>query len=335
MRVGIIGGGFGLYGWLPALVSSPDVEIATLEQYRIKLRLRPELRGLEERITFFEDPSRLLSRCECVVIARRPADQFRFVEELASLGWKGCVVLEKPVAPNPEMAEALLEILERADIRAVVGFSMCETGWAATFGRYLATVEPIHIRVDWRFLAHHHRYSLANWKRRPAEGGGALRFFAIHLVAWLAWAGPWEEVECSPVAMMQDDPAVRFTVKRGSVEVSVLCDTCWNKEPLFAIEASREGRVIEACTLRDPFDESVAGSGSEELAGQDKRVVFLRRIIKDVLRDGGSRPTDFLAHVELWGQIERVRAAGADERLRRVQSRRENGGSRAGDGTTA
>jgi predicted dehydrogenase len=310
MRVGIVGGGFGIYGWLPALVSSHEVQIVTLERYRVQLQLRPELRVFEKRMTFVEDLRRLISRCEYVVIARRPADQFRFVEELASLGWKGCVVLEKPLAPNPEMAEALLEILDHADIRVVVGFSLCETGWAATFGRYLAVAEPIHIRVDWRFLAHHYRYSLANWKRQPTEGGGALRFFAIHLVAWLARADSWKEFECSPLAEVHEDPAVRFTVKRGSVEVSILCDTCWNKEPLFTIQASRHGCVVESCALRDPFDESMAGGSSEELAGQDKRVVFLRRIIIGLLRDGGSRPTDFLAHVKLWGQIERVRPAG-------------------------
>jgi hypothetical protein len=172
-------------------------------------------------------------------------------------------------------------------------------GMVATFGRYLAAAEPIHIRVDWRFLAHHHRYSLANWKRQPAESGGALRFYAIHLVAWLARAGLWKEFECSPLAEVHEDPAVRFTVKRGNVEVSVLCDSCWDKEPLFTIQASREGYAVEACALCAPFDESVAGSGSKELAGQDKRVVFLRKIIKDVLRGGGSSPTDFLAHVRL------------------------------------
>lgn len=99
-------------------------------------------------------------------------------------------------------------------------------------------------------------------------------------------------------------------MKRGNVVVSVLCDTCWNKEPLFAIEASRHGCVVESCALRDPFDESVTGGGLEELVGQDKRVVFLRRIIKDMLRDEGFKPKDYLTHVKLWGQIERVRAVG-------------------------
>jgi hypothetical protein len=310
MRVGIVGGGFGLYGWLPALVSSPTVEIVTLERYRIQLQLRPELRDFEKRVTFVEDLRGLISRCEYIVIARRPADQFRFGEELASLGWKGCVVLEKPLAPNPEMATALLELLDRAGIRVAVGFSLCETPWAAAFAGYLSAAEPICVRIDWRFLAHHYRHSLANWKRQTAEGGGALRFFAIHLLAWLARADSWKEFECSPLAETHEDPAVRFTVKRGSVEVNVVCDTRWNKERLFTIEASREGYPLEAIALCDPFDESVDGTGSQEMAGQDKRVVFLRRIIKNVLRDGGSRPTDFLAHVRLWGQIERIRAEG-------------------------
>jgi hypothetical protein len=314
MRVGIIGGGFGLYGWLPAFLST-DVEIATLERYRTQLRLRPELSGIEKRITFFEDTDRLLSTCECVVIARRPLDQFRFVEQLAAQGWKGCVVLEKPLAPNPEMATALLEQLDRAGIRVAVGFSLCETQWAAAFSGYLSAVEPICVHIDWRFQAHHYRHSLSNWKQQRVEGGGALRFYAIHLVAWLARAGPWQEVECSPVAEMQDDPAVRFTVKRGSVEVSVLCDTFWNKEPLFAIEASRKGCPVEACALCDPFAEPIAGSDTEQLNGQDKRIAFLRPIIKEMLRDGGSSPRNFLAHVELWGQIERVRTAGTEARL--------------------
>lgn len=307
MRFGIVGGGFGLYGWLPAAAIVPNAVLATLVCYEPRLRVRPELAHLAERVRFVEDLDALLKESDCLIVARRPIDQPEMVTHLIQRSWRGCLVLEKPLAPNPSRTQALLATLAAANLRIGTGFIMERTPWGQALEASLADDRPTRVDISWTFLAHHYRHSTDGWKRRPAEGGGALRFFAIHLIAFLARCGDWQVVECSGAAGDEDDPAVTFSITNGTTDVHVRCDSCWGKEPAFTLTLERGRRQLWKRALSDPFADRASDSDGWPI-GVDRRVPYLTAALRDLAAGGGSAPALLSPHVSLWSRIEDARA---------------------------
>lgn len=227
-RFGVIGGGFGLYGYLIALSEIGNWEIVTLDRYRSRILERPDLRGLETRIRFVPGLHELAGECSRLIIAVNPRRQAEIAGELVRVGWSGRLLLEKPVAPNPGEAKQILIKLEEASIEYGIGFSMMFCSWFSTLRAMFARgwSEPAEIDMSWFFRAHHYSSDIATWKRCKSEGGGALRYFAIHLIAMLASLGDWTVTQSS---MDDSEPDAqrwcRFRLQSGNVHASCECDT--------------------------------------------------------------------------------------------------------------
>lgn len=303
MRVGVLGGGFGLYGWLPAAALVPGATVTTLARYESRIRDRPELSHLLARVSFVEELEDLLGVSDCLVSARRPGDQAHVIAEVSRRSWRGCLVLEKPLAPDPTRARTLVDALSESNVQIGTGFLMDRTNWGLALADSLAVDRPTHVEITWRFLAHHYRHSLNNWKSRPSDGGGALRFFAIHLIALLARFGEWKVLECTGRAGEIDDPAVSFAVSRGSTEIHVRCDSRWPGDPEFTLAVARGEKPLWSRSLSDPFVDS---ADSHEAAA-DRRISFLAAVLRDLAARGGEAPSALVPHVSLWGQIEAIR----------------------------
>lgn len=313
MRFGVLGGGFGIYGWVPAIAELPTAEITTLQNYRPRFDSRIELAGLVERIRFVEDIEKLLDRSDYLIVARRPADQVSIVDHLVRRGWRGCVVLEKPLAPNPDEALTLLDTLIKANVRVAVGFTMYKTDWGLALATCLANDHPTRIQIDWNFLAHHYLHSLDGWKQRPIEGGGALRFFSVHLIGWLAQYGTWEARECSAAGLTSEDPSVTFSVNNGTTTVRVQCNTRWSGDAQFSVKATRGDSILLSRSLSDPFDEISSANESMSLRG-DRRVRYLFRLLEDLVARGSADASGLKKHVWLWKQLEELRPASVSIR---------------------
>ena len=182
---GILGGGFGLYGYLPAVAVRTRGKIHTLERYRGIVLGRPDIRHLVDRVTFEPDTGAVLTRCTKLVIALRPADQESLLIEILDRKWKGKLILEKPLARTPGKALALLERLAGSGIIYRIGFTLGTTTWFTRVTEYLAAHrnQTVLLQFQWHFLAHHYRCDVDTWKRFPAQGGGTTRFYAIHLMS--------------------------------------------------------------------------------------------------------------------------------------------------------
>lgn len=306
MRFGVLGGGFGVYGWLPAAVLVPGAKVTTLARYETRLRARPELAHLPAIIRFVDEIEDLLEVSDCLVIAQRPSDQARIAREVIRRSWRGYLVLEKPLAPDPPRAHELLAALSEAKVRVLMGFLMDRTEWGRALAESFVGDRPTRVDITWRFLAHHYRHSLDSWKRRPSDGGGALRFFAIHLIALLARFGEWTVPECSSRACDLEDPDVTFSLSLGGTEVRVRCDSRWQGEPEFTVRL--EGHASRwSCSLRDPFTEN-SGSDCSGPAVPDRRVSYLAGILTDVPVASGEAASVFGPHLSLWSRIEAVRS---------------------------
>jgi len=295
MNVAILGSGFGLYGYLPAL-RDEQCRVVLPERYRAVVEGRAELSGLAGGIIWVADEKDALDRADAVVVARRPVDQAGLIAELLARPELKRLVLEKPLAPDPETAMHLQDKLEASDKIVRIGYCLGFTGW----GRQLiarAAASHGDVGIRWRFCAHHYATGQSNWKRSHAQGGGALRFYGIQLISLLVDLG-FEGASASSIASAQSDEAEswRATLTSGDgARCEIELDSNFAQTE-FSIGAPAFGLAL---SLPDPFDAVASG-------GQDRRVPVLSLLCQEMLTAERSPHQRYRKTIELWRAIEAV-----------------------------
>ncbi len=100
----IIGSGFGLYGYLPAIIKGLQGEVVLPERYLPKIRVRPELKDLEECILWVKNKELALQKATKLIVAVPPSIQSEVVRNSIESSKIKTVYIEKPVAPTPKDA---------------------------------------------------------------------------------------------------------------------------------------------------------------------------------------------------------------------------------------
>lgn len=251
----VLGSGFGLYGYLPALIQNGE-RVVLPERYREALLARPELAGLASAPTWARDEEAALAAADSAVIALRPADQVRWIDACAAMPHIKNLLLEKPLAPTPDIADRALDTLEHAGKNFRIGYTLRLTPWARALREALRGPEVGTLAIDWTFMAHHYRHDVANWKRNHAEGGGAIRFYGIHLIALLAEYG-YRNVEYSRAAARDSGECEAWTAgfngpDRPTCTVRVDSRNATSRFEIALSPAPPGGRPI--FSANDPFD---------------------------------------------------------------------------------
>jgi predicted dehydrogenase len=303
MKVAVLGGGFGLYGYLPALAARPETSILLPSRYRERLAARAELRGLIERVTWVADEEHQLGEADAVVIARRPGDQLALARRALAFANVDRLLLEKPVAPDPDTALDLWRLAEASGKLIRTGHNFHLTDWAAALAR--DSVEAGSLAIEWRFKAHHYAARLDNWKRQIDEGGGALRFFGIHLLA-LAAALRFEDVVASRIAAARRGEAETWQALLGAANGARLrIEVDSNAEaPLFNVSATTAGGSRVLAALRDPFESSLG------LAGYDRRTGILATLLDEFLTSRTLVLDRDRRTIALWQRVEDATTSG-------------------------
>jgi predicted dehydrogenase len=303
----IHGAGFGLYGYLPALLQARQ-QVLLPERYLTRLKTRSDLAHLASEVTWSVDEAYALQHADMVIIAQRPADQVDRLAECLRYPNLRKLLLEKPIAPNVDMAQQMMRELDDSRRQFRIGYILRYTDWApAVFQWRASTAGKAPLSITWKLRAHHYANNLDVWKRHSSQGGGALRFYGIHLIALLAELG-YEITASSIVSADAPDEVKRWSaVMTGSdlPDCSIQLDTDSDEE-LFSIrsqDASAEsGLCIE---LRDPFG---ASSGVV-----DCRVKVLVRLCNDLLLLGESVSYPWYHRaIDLWRQAEELTVRGED-----------------------
>ncbi|MDQ3120168.1 MAG: hypothetical protein M3Q89_11475 [Verrucomicrobiota bacterium] len=188
--IAILGSGFGLYGYLPALVEGCKQRVVLPEAYRARFDERPELARFAGDVQWERDKAAAINSADGVVLALRPGDQKEWVPRCLALTNIERLLLEKPLATSPRVGKALLGDLTHSFKTVRVGYTFRYTRWGKRLLDALSvTRETRALSVQWNFLAHHLVHDLRNWKRSHVAGGGAIRFYGIQLIALLAEIG--------------------------------------------------------------------------------------------------------------------------------------------------
>lgn len=315
MRYGIVGRGFGMYGYLPALAAKANARISTLESYREVICRRPELAALEGKVSFVPDLATLRSTCDVLVLAVRPSDQETIVQSLIAQGWRGGLILEKPMALDPCRALRLFDELTRNQINFRVGFTLRQTPWGQEVSAKLAglNVTGGDINITWRFLADHYRHDRPTWKRHPSAGGGALRFFGIHFIALLAEVDTWNVVSCFRERIQDEEPRFSFLVENRRGRASVACDTASRENTCFSVAVATADTPVVLRQMIHPFSEAERtapkpGNVAKEING-DLRIQYIRPIIDSLAADPTAYMERYHRHLQLWQVLEAVAAS--------------------------
>ena len=310
MKVAILGSGFGLYGYLPAIMIGCGEQVVLPLRYRSRLEGRADVRHLAEAVQWVVDDERALEHADAVVISRRPADQVDLVRRNLGRENIGKWLLEKPLAPSPGEALRMIGELEASGKRFCIGYTLLQTPWAEGLLRWLRLANPDGaLSIDWRFKAHHYATGANNWKRYVSEGGGALRFYGIHVLGLLAEAG-YGAVRESSVASGEADEAETWQavfeaprLPRCHVQVgSNDATTC------FGVRGRGAGLQDYTVALGDPFDEA------ERDGVHDRRVAILTQLCKDWLYGASIAHRRDRQSIELWASVELKAAAASGAR---------------------
>jgi hypothetical protein len=169
----------------------------------------------------------------------------------------------------------LLAKLDISEKRYRIGYTFLHTGWQQELPWPKASPPSTKLSIVWTFMAHHFQTDLTTWKRVHNEGGGALRFYGIQLLALLTEHG-YDGVRSSVLKGEDDrEPECWDAVFTGTglPECYVHVDSR-STTKRFAITRFKADEADVLLRLADPFEHEIHKSGA------DTRVGVLNRLLE-------------------------------------------------------
>ena len=296
----IIGSGFGLYGYLPAILQELGDKVILPEEYLPKVRNRQELKELEKDIFWVKNKELAIEKATKVIFTVPPNYQYKAVKNLFDND--GCnsiqtIFLEKPVATSPAKSIELLEFLESKEVDYVIGYSFLYLDLNSNFNTLVNSSTEIF--WQWSFMAHHFSMDLKNWKRYHSSGGGVLRFYGIHIIAFLSKFG-YDNVKESTLTCQHSDEPFIWSAKflGGNLPPCNVTVNCKSKKDVFNIISEN---IDNSILLNDPFSLLV-----DRFDGLDKRVPMLASLLKDEMPDKKNGNQIYKNINSLWEIVENI-----------------------------
>mgnify|MGYP000026360020 CR=1 FL=1 len=293
----IIGSGFGLYGYLPAIIKLNKKGVVLPEEYKKTILARPELQEFERDITWTKNKADALKKTTELIIALPPSMQYSTVKKIINETKIKKIYLEKPLAPTPEKSKNLLKLLNLNELDYVIGYSFLYLNLQAKFNDLIAQKDDINF--NWFFMADHFSKNLKNWKRYHDLGGGVLRFYGIHLIAFLSLFGYKNVVNSTLIEDNQNEPYIwKATITGEGLPVCNLKVDCRSDKEVFSLSNLKLGH---SNTEKDPFDVP-----TKELSNFDRRVSVLMKTLSAETRSHESLKLKYADINELWIVIEKA-----------------------------
>lgn len=300
----IVGSGFGLYGYLPALIDGLKEVVVLPEKYRAIILARPELRIYVGEVKWVNDRESAFAKSNGAVIATQPDRQPQTVLECYRFPRIKRLMIEKPVASNPQLANYALQDLIKSGVKFRIGYSFLYTAWRENLDVLKKTANAHYeLLISWSFMAHHFVNDVNNWKSYAARGGGVIRFFGIHLVALLAECGYSAVVTSSTFGQNLDQIEKWKAILSGPGLPKCLVEVdSRSTQEHFKIEIRKENGQLQLVSLSRPFDAEQIAS---HWAARDRRVSVLTKLLHSFDADDSSTYELYKRINNLWEEIEK------------------------------
>tara|TARA_B100000700_G_scaffold170954_2_gene188760 strand:- start:2547 stop:3467 length:921 start_codon:yes stop_codon:yes gene_type:complete len=190
----ILGKGFALNVYLPALYLIGYKNIALEVETKSLFNSNIKLNKIKNNIKWINNNEIDKYKFSKIIIAEPPKKQFELICNRNI--WKSShnLILEKPIAENHVRAKTLIDVLSQNKVNFSINYSFRYTKWFKIINKYLKhNFNKGEVTLNWKFLSRHIRKKPPSWKNLHHEGGGAIRFYGIHLIAILSDIG-YEEI---------------------------------------------------------------------------------------------------------------------------------------------
>ncbi len=271
----IFGGGFGIYGYLPAALSCSTNKVYLNKKYRKIIIKRNELNKTIKRIIWYEKLEDIIQNINSVIVATNPETQEEIISKLLNYKFIKKFILEKPLAVSPDKSIILLSKLVEKKINFVCNYSLLHTNWFVEVKENFYQKNNQIIYIDWFFMAHHFKNNIKTWKSNQKEGGGVIRFYGIHLIALLVDLG-YHEVNSSKIKVNSEGVSTEWEANfngRNVPECKIRINSNIDIYKFRISAITKKGQSSEILNLKDPFDQE------KIIEEHDRRVFLLGKII--------------------------------------------------------
>ena len=276
----VIGNGFGLYGYLPAIIEETGDDIVMPTTVMDIILKRGELKKYYSKIVWVDSHDIATQMAEAVVIAVPPEYQPDIVYQILAKSNVKKLIIEKPIATTPSAAVLLTSQLINSNIQFRIGYNMLHTNWFNNI--FLSNLHKScdSVEINWSFMAHHFANKLYNWKRFHSKGGGVVRFFGIHMMALLSDVGYTHSHNSRITGIEKDEPEYWESTYSGSnlpdCKVTVNSNSIM---PVFQIVFNKKKNKEIILNISTPF------SSEATIDNTDVRVSVIKKLIKSFESD--------------------------------------------------
>ena len=294
----IVGKGFGLYGYLPAIMMNQS-NLVLSSEYKLNIEKRKDINQYINRIKWTQSIEESIHLSNNIILAIPPKEQFKFLNEKEINISDKTVFLEKPIASSPKESFILLKFLEEKKIKFYVNYSFIYLDWFKNLYHKINSLKPdAVIKITWEFKAHFLMTNFMNWKSDFKLGGGILRFYGIHLMAVLT-ALNYEN--CKIIKLKNNAETIVYKIINSNKPIIKISININSSRDIFSInifDNNIKNKEI-LIDIKDPFERQK----NIKLTQLDRRVETLRNYL--IEKDNFIQNLIFNKKViKLWSDIE-------------------------------
>ena len=295
----IIGKGFGLYGYLPAIIMNGS-DLILSDEYKSNIQKRGDINKFINSIQWTKSIKEAIYLSDDIILAIPPKEQFKFLLENEKLISDKTIFLEKPIACSPKQSSILLKFLEEKKIKFNVNYSFIYLDWfKKLYNKINSLSSNFNIKINWEFKAHFIKTNVTNWKSDSQSGGGIIRFYGIHLIAILT-ALEYENYKI--IKLKNNTKTIIFkiiNVNKPEIEILINIDSNIDKFVIDIYEDSPKNKRTFV-DIKDPFEKQ-----NKKLIKLDRRVQNIRDYL--IEKNNSIQNLNFNKKVvKLWCEIEKV-----------------------------
>jgi hypothetical protein len=279
--VGILGSGFGLYGYLPAICQVSNERVFLLNKAKKILISRPELTKYYDRINWVESSSEIISTCNTLIIAYPPEYVYPLIDLIEKSSTIRRIIVEKPICQDPTTSLQFISRVKNKKIKIISGFIFIYTEWYQN----LVENNKGDININWKFLKKINLSSNLSWKYISNQGGGALNMYGLHLLSILT------SFKAEPINIIQNDDEVFRAVFKTKNKFYIKIN--------LELTATQSNFEIENITsMETPFGKQ------KEIYHEDYRVKYICKMLIDFENNYEDLDKLMLETMYLWSLIE-------------------------------
>lgn len=308
VMTGILGSGFGLYGYFPAVLQSEN-KVFLLTKSKEKLQQRRELQKYAHKIVWVSDEDIFFSKLTTLIICVPPTVQEEYLKKIEEYPNIKYIILEKPIAHTPLLATDIVYRLQALRINFRVGYTFLYTDWYKKIESKGFFGKGKNLNIVWKFRAHYFINNIENWKRHNLQGGAVIRFYGIHLIALIVSFGFIKAKRSTTFEFDYDESYAWEAVFENAegARLAIKLDT--NSETdLFQIQS------YDSNTVSDPQGTLITNLISPFYTGnsfgkeEDTRINTLSILFRSLVKksENGEQYKMYEKINYLWGDIEKI-----------------------------